>query len=470
MAGTLWERLWTDHRVAVRGDGRDLIYVDRILSHEMHAPTVFQRLKRSGRSIRRPDLVFQTVDHSVSTFREGGGPPNAAASIARSVPFLEATRAGCKEHGIHIFDDGMNEQGITHVIAPELGLALPGSSYACPDSHAATVGALGVLALGIGTSELEHALVTQTLSLRRPKTMRLVLAGRPGPGTTAKDLILYAISVCGVDSAREHAVEFQGPTIEALDMEGRMTVCNMAIEMGARTALIAPDDTTFEWLTGRPFAPAGTAWHAALGHWRKLSSSPDAIFDKEVEINVGGLSPQVTWGVSPAQVVAIDGRVPTPPDGSSPAATALDYMGLQPGEPLEGISIDRVFIGSCTNARLRDLEEAAAILRGRRIAPGVKAVVSPGSTSVRREAEAKGLDKVFRDAGFYWGAAACAMCAGGAGDGADPGDRCLSTTSRNFQHRQGPNVRTHLASPSTVAASAVTGRITDPRKLSRAAE
>ena len=465
MAGTLWERLWADHRVAARGDGRDLIYVDRILSHEMHAPAVFERLKRSERSIRRPDLVFHTVDHSVSTFREGGGPPNAAASIARSVPFLAATRAGCKEHGLHIFDDGMDEQGITHVIAPELGLALPGSSYVCPDSHAATVGALGVLALGIGTSELEHALVTQTFSLRRPMAMRVILTGRPGLGATAKDLILYAISVCGVAGGRGHAVEFQGPAIEALGMEGRMTVCNMAIEMGARTALVAPDDTTFEWLAGRPFVPRDAAWEAALSQWRELASSPDAVFDKEVEIDVGGLGPQVTWGVSPAQVVAIDGRVPVPSGGSSPAATALDYMGLRPGEPLEGISIDRVFIGSCTNARLTDIEEAAAILRGRRIAPGVKAVVSPGSSRVRREAEAKGLDKIFRDAGFYWGAAACAMCAGGAGDGADPGDRCLSTTSRNFQHRQGPNVRTHLASPSTVAASAVTGRITDPRKL-----
>lgn len=464
---TLWEGLWADHLVTRRADGRDLLYVDRILSHEMHSPIAFQRMARTGRRVRRPDLVFQTMDHTVSTYRAGGGPAGAEASIARAAPFLAATRKGCAEAGIRVFDDGTADQGITHVIAPELGLALPGSSYACPDSHAATVGALGVLALGIGTSELEHALVTQTLSLRPLGTMRIRFTGRPGRAATAKDLMLRVISVCGVEGARGHAVEFQGAAAQALGVEARMTLCNMAIEMGARTAVMAPDDAVFEWLSGRPFAPTGAAWDAALAHWRTLASASDAAFDRDVEIDCDGLGPQVSWGTTPAQSMAVDGHVPDPAAAAAPEAArrALAYMGLRPGQRLEGLAVDRVFIGSCTNARLSDLEAAAAILRGRRIAPGLKAVVSPGSTRVKLAAEAKGLDRVFRDAGYYWGSAACAMCAGGAGDGADPGDRCLSTTSRNFEHRQGRDVRTHLASPETVAASSVAGCIADPRKI-----
>ncbi len=462
MTGTLFEQLWSDHRAGTRADGRDLIYMDRHVAHELHSPRAFARLRETGRKVRRPDLTYQALDHSVSTFRPAG-------DTGAESPFIVAARAGCEEFGVHVFDVGDPEHGISHVVGPELGLTTPGSSYACPDSHACTVGALGVLAFGVGTSELEHVFATQVLALKPLKTMRVFFLGTPAEGVTAKDLILKAISVAGADGGRGHAVEYAGPAIEALGMEGRMTICNMAIEMGARTGLIAPDETTIEWLAGRPLAPQGFDWDSAADWWRTLKSSPDAAYDKEVVVDCEGMETQISWGTDPSQVVGASQRVPDPAD-AEPArkeamARALSYMDLKPGTPLSEIAIDRVFIGSCTNSRLSDLEEAATVLRGHKVAEGVKAVVTPGSSQVKRDAEARGLDKVFKEAGFFWGESACSMCAGGMGDAADPGDRCISTTNRNFENRQGPGVRTHLASPANVAASAVTGRITSARKL-----
>lgn len=462
MSGTLFEKLWRDHRVGKRTDGRELIYMDRHVAHELHSPRAFARLRETGRTVRRPDLTFQALDHSVSTFRAG-------KKDGHESPFTKAAKEGCEEFGIHVFDVGDPEHGISHVVAPELGLTTPGSSYACPDSHACTVGALGVLAFGVGTSELEHVFASQVLALKPLKTMRVWLDGTPGPGVTGKDLILKIISICGVDGGRGHAVEYGGPAITALGMEERMTICNMAIEMGARTGLIAPDETTIAWLAGRPLAPKGKAWEAAVAWWRTLKSDDDAVFDKEVRIDCDGLAPQVSWGTNPGQVVDVSGHVPEAPQagtaGEEAFERALDYMDLKPGTPMSEIKIDRVFIGSCTNSRLTDLQEAAAVLEGRTVATGMKAVVTPGSAKVKRDAEALGLDKIFKDAGFYWGESACSMCAGGTGDAGDPGDRCISTTNRNFENRQGQGVRTHLASPATVAAAAVTGYITDVRQV-----
>jgi 3-isopropylmalate/(R)-2-methylmalate dehydratase large subunit len=378
-------------------------------------------------------------------------------------------REGTRQNGIRLFDIDDPQQGISHVVAPEIGMVLPGATHAVPDSHASTVGGVGALAFGCGATEMTHILVTQVMALKRPKRMRARLDGRLTAHVSAKDVALRLIAELGVAGARGHVVEYAGTAILAMPIEQRMTLCNLNIEMGGRSGFVAPDDKTFVWLQGRPYAPKGAVWDRALAYWRTLVTDPEAEFDREVTLNCSALEPQITWGTDPSQVVGISGRVPEPaaidPSRRAAAESAFAYMGLQPGTPLNGLPINRVFIGSCTNSRVPDLEVAAAVVRGRRVAEGVAAMVVPGSTSVKREAEAAGLDRVFRDAGFFWGESGCSMCAGGNGDRGAPGERCVSTTNRNFENRQGPKVRTHLASPATAAASAIAGRIADVRQL-----
>jgi 3-isopropylmalate/(R)-2-methylmalate dehydratase large subunit len=376
-------------------------------------------------------------------------------------------REGSHKNGIRVFDLGDPDQGISHVVAPEVGMVLPGATHAVPDSHAATVGGLGALAFGCGTTELAHILATQVIAMKRPKSMRIRLDGSLSPHVTAKDVALRIIAVLGMAGGRGHVVEYCGAVIDAMPIEQRMTLCNLNIEMGGRSGFVAPDDSTFAWINGRPFAPQGAQWDAALTHWRTLKSDDGAKFDTDHAIDCAGLEPQITWGTDPSQTVGISARVPDP--ASDPrraiAEGALAYMGLTPGTPLAGLPINRVFIGSCTNARLPDLQAAADVVRGRKVAPGVVALVVPGSSTVKRAAEAKGLDRVFREAGFFWGESGCSMCAGGNGDKGEPGERIVSTTNRNFENRQGPKTRTHLASPATAAASAIAGRIADVRSL-----
>jgi 3-isopropylmalate/(R)-2-methylmalate dehydratase large subunit len=464
MAQTLFDKIWDSHLVAQRADGRDLVYIDRHVLHELHAPHAFEQLDKQQRPVRRPDLTFSMQDHTVATRpgRDDTTNPSGAA-------FLKAMREGSRRNGIRLFDIHDPEQGISHVVAPELGMVLPGATHAVPDSHASTVGGLGALAFGCGTSELAHILATQVMALRRPKRMRIRLEGRLGPHVTAKDVALRLIGDLGVAGARGYTVEYAGAAVRAMAIESRMTLCNLNIEMGGRSGFVAPDESTFSWIAGRPYAPQGAMWDAAVAHWRTLASEGDAAFDRDHVLDCSGLEPQITWGTDPSQVLAISGRVPDPsaaePSRRAAVESALAYMGLTPGMALTGLPVDRVFIGSCTNSRLPDLAAAAEIVRGRHVADGVVAMVVPGSTTVKREAEAAGFDRVFRDAGFFWGESGCSMCAGGNGDRGEPGERCVSTTNRNFEHRQGPKVRTHLVSPATAAATAVIGRIADVRQL-----
>jgi 3-isopropylmalate/(R)-2-methylmalate dehydratase large subunit len=464
MAQTLFDKIWDSHLVARRADGRDLVYIDRHVLHELHAPHAFEQLDKQQRPVRRPDLTFSMQDHTVATKpgRDDATNPSGAA-------FLKAMREGSRRNGIRLFDIDDPEQGISHVVAPELGMVLPGATHAVPDSHASTVGGLGALAFGCGTSELAHILATQVMALRRPKRMRIRLEGRLAPHVTAKDVALRLIGDLGVAGARGYAVEYAGAAVRAMAIESRMTLCNLNIEMGGRSGFVAPDESTFSWIAGRPYAPQGAMWDAALAYWRTLASEDGAAFDREHVLDCSGLEPQITWGTDPSQVLGISGHVPDPstaePSRRAAVESALAYMGLEPGMALAGLPVDRVFIGSCTNSRLPDLAAAAEVVRGRRVADGVVAMVVPGSTTVKREAEAAGLDRVFRDAGFFWGESGCSMCAGGNGDRGEPGERCVSTTNRNFEHRQGPKVRTHLVSPATAAATAVAGRIADVRQL-----
>jgi 3-isopropylmalate/(R)-2-methylmalate dehydratase large subunit len=464
MQRTLFDKIWDFHRVAQRADGRDLIYIDRHVLHELHAHHAFAQLEKQGRPVRRADLTFAVQDHTVATKPGRDDDTNPSGSA-----FIKAMRDGCRKNGIRLFDLDDPEQGISHVVAPELGIVLPGATHAVPDSHASTVGGVGALAFGCGTSELAHILTTQVMALKRPQRMRVKLDGGLGAHVSAKDVALRIIAEIGVAGARGYAVEYAGAAVRVMPIEQRMTLCNLNIETGGRSGFIAPDDTTFEWLARRPFVPQGAAWDGAVRYWRTLTSHEDAAFDREVALDCAALEPQITWGTDPSQVVGISGRVPDPaaldPSRRAAALNAFGYMGLVPGTPLVGLPVDRVFIGSCTNSRLPDLQLAAEIVRGRRVAEGVVAMVVPGSSSVKREAEAAGLDRVFRAAGFFWGESGCSMCAGGNGDRGQPGERCVSTTNRNFENRQGPKVRTHLASPATAAATAIAGRIADARQL-----
>jgi 3-isopropylmalate/(R)-2-methylmalate dehydratase large subunit len=464
MQQTLFEKIWEFHRVAQRADGRDLIYIDRHVLHELHAHHAFAQLQKQGRLVRRADLTFAVQDHTVATKPGRDDDTNPSGSA-----FIKAMREGCRNNNIRLFDIDDPEQGISHVVAPELGIVLPGATHAVPDSHASTVGGVGALAFGCGTSELAHILATQVMALKRPQRMRVRLDGRLSAHVSAKDVALRVIAEIGVAGARGHAVEYAGAAVRAMPIEQRMTLCNLNIEMGGRSGFVAPDDATFEWLADRPFVPRGAQWDVALRHWRTLTSDDEASFDREVVLDCTALEPQITWGTDPSQVVGISGRVPDPaaldPGRRAAALSAFGYMDLAPGTPLAGLPVDRVFIGSCTNSRLPDLQVAADLVRGRHVARGVIAMVVPGSSSVKREAEAAGLDRIFRDAGFFWGESGCSMCAGGNGDRGQPGERCVSTTNRNFENRQGPKVRTHLASPATAVATAIAGRIADARQL-----
>lgn len=462
---TLVDRIWDAHVVRRFADGRELLYIDRHVLHEITSPEAFRRLDDEGWTVRRPDRSLAVQDHIVSTRpgRDGDSYPGGA-------PFVTALRANARRHGIRLFDLGDPRQGIVHVVAAEQGLALPGTTVVCGDSHTCTLGALGALAFGIGSSEAAHVLATQTLVMRRPRPFRLTVTGGLGPGVSAKDLILYAIGRLGAGAGAGHAVELAGPAVAALPVEARFTLCNMAIEMGARIGVVAPDAAVLDYLRGRPEAPAGPAWDASVAAWATLASDPGAVFDRDEVLDADGIAPQVTWGTSPEHVAPVTGVVPDPAAADTAARrrdreAALAYMGLAPGTPLAGLKVDVAFIGSCTNARLSDLREAAAVLRGRRVAAGVRALVVPGSSAVKRAAEAEGLDRVFAQAGFAWRESGCSACCGLNDDMIGPGERCLSSSNRNFEGRQGTGARTHLASPAMVAAGAVAGHIADVREI-----
>ncbi|UYO94297.1 3-isopropylmalate dehydratase large subunit [Pollutimonas sp. M17] len=465
MSATLFDKIWDAHEVSRLPGDISLLHVDRHLMHELTGVDAMKRLDDRGLPVRSPDLTFATLDHVSST-----EPGSRAGDEPWSTEMVEAMRQETAERGIRLFDIDDGRKGIVHVIGPELGLTLPGLTIVCADSHTCTHGAFGAIAWGIGSSELVHVLASQTMRQRRPKTMRITLAGVPAPGVTAKDIILHVIGELGAAAGTGHAVEFAGPAVRGLDMEARMTLCNLSIEMGAKIGMVAPDDVTFDYIRGREFAPQGPAFDRAVAYWRSLPSGPDAVYDREVELDIGGIGPQVTWGTSPEHVISIGGVVPDPdrerdPQRRKAYSAALEYMHLRAGQRIDQVSIDRVFIGSCTNGRLSDLQEAARILRGRHVAAGVTAWVVPGSLQVKRQAESLGLDRVFLDAGCQWREPGCSMCVGANGDMVPPGQRCVSTSNRNFMGRQGPGAMTHLASPSVAAASAVLGRIASPAMM-----
>ena len=460
MPTTLAQKLWDAHVVARTPGEPDLLYVDLHLVHEVTSPQAFESLRLSGRRVRRPDLTLATADHNVPT--RGG--LEAADELSRRQ--LEALRENCEWAGIRLYAMGSRHQGIVHVIGPELGLTQPGLLVVCGDSHTSTHGAFGALAFGIGTSEVELVLATQCLPQSRPGDLAVTVEGDLPVGVVAKDIVLSLIGQAGVRGGQGHLVEYRGSTVRGLSMEGRMTVCNMSIEWGARAGMVAPDETTLAWLEGRPQAPQRAAWEAAVESWSQLRTDDGAEFADEIVVDAAALAPHVTWGTNPGQVAPITGRVPEPADEGM--ERALRYMDLRPGTALQDISLDRVFIGSCTNARLEDLRAAAAVLRGRHVHPRVRAMVVPGSTTVKRGAEAEGLDRVFVDAGFEWREAGCSMCLGMNPDILQPGERCASTSNRNFEGRQGAGGRTHLLSPPMAAAAAVAGHLVDVRELASA--
>ncbi len=476
MPKTLFDKLWEAHEVG--GAGSNLVYIDLHLVHEVTSPQAFDGLRLAGRKVRRRDRTLATADHNTPT---DGTPVAARIKDELSRVQVETLERNCAEFGVPVYSLGSDRQGIVHVIGPELGVTQPGMTIVCGDSHTATHGAFGALAFGIGTSEVEHVLATQCMVQQRPKSMLIRYEGGLGFGVTAKDLILGTIGQMGVGGATGHVVEYAGPAIEALSMEGRMTVCNMTIEGGGRAGMVAPDDTTFAWFEqgavdagwpqGRPGAPRGADLDAAIERWRELRSEPGGHYDRELVMDASALSPQVTWGTTPGMVLPVTERVPAPEDFDSPAdrestERALRYMDLEPGTPLQDIRLDRVFIGSCTNSRIGDLRAAAEVVAGRKVAAGVDAMVVPGSQQVKAQAEAEGLDRIFRDAGFDWRVAGCSMCLGMNPDILAPGERCASTSNRNFEGRQGRGGRTHLVSPQMAAAAAIEGHFTDIRSWS----
>jgi 3-isopropylmalate/(R)-2-methylmalate dehydratase large subunit len=469
---TLYEKIWDAHVIERREDGTCLIFIDRHLVHEVTSPQAFEGLRLAGRRVRRPELTLSVPDHNLPTTARtdatGARLPIADLESAQQLAALERNVA---EFGIRYFGATAREQGIVHVVGPEQGFSLPGTTIVCGDSHTAAHGGVGALAFGIGTSEVEHVLATQTLLLKQSRTMEVRVDGALGPGVTSKDLILHIIGVIGTAGGTGHVIEYRGRVFEEMSVEGRLTVCNMSIEGGARAGLIAPDDTTFAYLKGRPFAPHGTEWDAAVEYWRTLRTDEGAVFDKSVVIDAGSVEPTVSWGTSPEDVVGISGTVPDPESFADPAKrraarASLDYMGLAPGERMQDIAVENIFIGSCTNSRIEDLRAAARVLEGRHIAQGIKwAIVVPGSGLVKAQAEAEGLDKVFTAAGLEWREPGCSACLGMNPDKVPAGERCASTSNRNFVGRQGPGARTHLLSPAMAAAAAVTGRLTDVREL-----
>ncbi len=467
MSQSLFDKIWDQHQVKTLEDGSSLVLIDRIFLHERTGAVALESLHDAGREVLRPDTAFCTMDHIVDTLPGRSDDTRMPSGKA----FIQATRQATQAANIRLFDLNDPQQGIVHVISPELGIAQPGLTLVCPDSHTCTQGALGALAWGIGSSEAEHALATQTLRLIKPKSMRVNVNGTLPAGITAKDLILHLIGRYGAAGARGHVVEFAGPGIRALDLEARMTLCNMAVEFSAFSGIIAPDEKTIAYLKGRPYAPSGDMWTQAESAWRELYSDPDAVFDSEIELDCSALSASVTWGTSPEHATTVNGCAPDPQqharDEQHRAAMqrALSYMAIAPNQPLRELNIDAAFIGSCTNSRLSDLRAAADVLRGRKVADGVRAICVPGSMSVKRAAEAEGLDAVFRAAGFEWREAGCSMCFFAGGESMGYRERVMSTTNRNFESRQGPETRTHLASPATVAASAVFGRIAEAAEL-----
>ena len=463
MARTLFDKLWDEHLVCEPAGQLPLLYIDLHLVHEVTSPQAFDGLRANGRKLRQPERTVATVDHNIPTTPRGL--PITDLVAARQI---EALQHNCQEFGVRLFDMDSPEQGIVHVIGPELGLTQPGMTIVCGDSHTSTHGAFGALAFGIGTSEVEHVLATQCLPQKKPKTMLIDVRGSLADGVTAKDLALGIIGQIGTDGATGYVLEYAGDAVRALSMEGRMTLCNMSIEAGARAGMVAPDQTTFAYVRGRRFAPKGADWEAALARWRTLPSDAGANYDHVVQVDAAQLSPFVTWGTNPGMVVEVSGRVPDlsafPSEAERHAAERmLEYMALQPGRRVEDISVDRVFIGSCTNSRLEDLRAAARVAKGHKVDPKVRAMVVPGSQAIKRAAEQEGLDKIFVDAGFEWRESGCSMCLGMNPDILQPGERCASTSNRNFEGRQGRGGRTHLVSPMMAAAAAIAGHFTDIR-------
>jgi 3-isopropylmalate/(R)-2-methylmalate dehydratase large subunit len=469
---TLYEKIWDAHVVETRDDGTALIYIDRHLVHEVTSPQAFEALRIAGRPVRRPELTLAVPDHNLPTTpRVGADGTVLPIADPESAAQLAALEVNAPAYGIRYIPATAREQGIVHVVGPEQGFSLPGTTIVCGDSHTACHGGLGALAFGIGTSEVEHVLATQTLLLQQSKSMEVRVEGDLGPGVSAKDLILHIIGQIGAAGGSGHVIEYRGAVFEGMSVEQRLTVCNMSIEAGARAGLIAPDDVTFAYLKGRPMAPTGAEWDAAVAYWRTLHSDDGAVFAKSVVINAADVEPSVTWGTSPEDVVPIGGRVPFPHDFADESKQvavqkSLDYMGLTPGMAMTDVAIENVFIGSCTNSRIEDLRAAAAVLKGRRKADNVRwAIVVPGSGLVKYQAEAEGLDTIFTEAGFEWREPGCSACLGMNPDKVPAGERCASTSNRNFVGRQGPGARTHLVSPAMAAAAAVTGRLADVREL-----
>ncbi|MAI06223.1 MAG: 3-isopropylmalate dehydratase large subunit [Alphaproteobacteria bacterium TMED87] len=466
MQKTLFSKLWNQHEVLKQGSGMSLLYIDRIFLHERTGSVSLKELELKGRKIKNPEQVFCTMDHIVDTLP--GRDDNTIMPSGRD--FIVSTRDAANKAGINLFDIGNDKQGIVHVISAEQGITLPGLTQVCPDSHTCTLGALGALAWGIGSSEGEHALATKTLSVKRPKLMRVRFEGKLNQGVTSKDMILYLIGKYSASGGVGHAIEFSGDTINALEQESRFTLCNMAVEFGCFTGLIAPDQKTFDFVYDRPFAPKERDFENALVFWKKLYSDDDAVYDKEIFVKSNDINPQVSWGTSPGHVIDINGFIPNPDEISdlslrSSCLKAIDYMDLKPGQRMDSISIDAAFIGSCTNSRISDLRDVAKLVKGRKVSSGIKAIIVPGSTQIKHQSESEGLDIIFKEAGFEWRESGCSMCFYVGGESFKNGSRVVSSTNRNFENRQGPGIKTHLASPITVAASAIKGKITDVRKI-----